>query len=618
MKLAGLAGQLRANWRPILAVHLFFTLLGVAVLTPLFGLLVRGVLSLSGTAAVADQDIAYMLLSPFGLAAGIALVAIFLGIAALELGALQVIAQGAVQHHAIPAVAAGRYALRKALPLLRLTLELILRVLAYLLPYLAAVAAVAWLLLTEHDINYYLSQRPVEFRYALFISGLLTLVLVWLLGRRLLGWSMVLPLVLFGATPPGDAFGESERVTTGEKTACLKLLLVWLALAALLALIPALFLGITTGWLLSAGIGHLPTLLVLMGCIALGWSLLNFLVAALTLAGFTLVIAALYRRLVPGQSQTAILEQLRIASVRRDGSLSLGAIAAIVIGLATVAVIAGILLLRQVQVQDDVLVVAHRGAAGAAPENTLASVRRALDDGADWVEIDVQETRDGHVVVVHDSDFMKLAGNPLKVWEGDLAEIRQIDVGSWFDPEFAGQKVPTLEEVLAAVRGRSRLVIELKYYGHDQQLEQRVVDIVESMGMADQVVVMSLKLPGIERLKALRPEWTAGLLAATALGDLTRLDLDFLAVNQKLATPAFIKRAHDSGKGVYVWTVDDGLSLSRWMSMGVDGVITNEPALAKDILAQRADLSSAERLLLSLITLFGKPELARQYRDNSP
>ena len=97
--------------------------------------------------------------------------------------------------------------------------------------------------------------------------------------------------------------------------------------------------------------------------------------------------------------------------------------------------------------------------------------------------------------------------------------------------------MPTLEEVLAAVRGRSRLVIELKYYGHDQQLEQRVVDIVESMDMADQVAIMSLKLSGIQKLQAIRPDWPAGLLAATAVGDLSRLDVDYLAVNQNMAEP---------------------------------------------------------------------------------
>ncbi len=618
MNLSLLIGQLRANWRPILAVHLFFTLLGVIILTPLFGLLVRGVLSLQGSAAVADQDIAFMLLSPLGLASGIGLVAVLLAIAGLELGALQVVAQGARQQVAVSPVAATRHSLRHALPLLRLTLGLTLRVLLYLLPYLALTGAVAWFLLTEHDINYYLSRRPAEFFYALAAAGILTLLLVWLLGRRLLGWSMVLPLVLFSDVSPEASFAESERITAGEKALCLRSLLLWLGLAALLAVIPALFLALTTRSIVGAGIEQLPTLMLLLGSTAIAWSLLNVLVAALNLAGFTLVVAALYERLGTAVPKTRIAGQLQTGAADSGSGPGARGIAAIMLGAAALAIVAGVLLLHRVKLDDEVLVVAHRGAAGAAPENTLAAVNRALDDGADWVEIDVQESRDGQVVVVHDSDFMKLAGNPLKVWEGDLSQIQQIDIGSWFDPRFATERVPTLADVLETVRGRAKLVIELKYYGHDERLEQRVVDIVEAAGMADDVVVMSLKLEGIQKLQALRPQWTAGLLAAKAVGDLTRLDIDFLAVNQGMARPAFIRRAHRAGKKVFVWTVNDGLSLSRWASMGVDGVITDEPALARDILAQREQLNSVERLLLSAALFFGKPGIARQYRDDSP
>ena len=112
---------------------------------------------------------------------------------------------------------------------------------------------------------------------------------------------------------------------------------------------------------------------------------------------------------------------------------------------------------------------------------------------------------------------MKLAGNPVKVWEADLATIQQIDIGSWFDPEFANERVPTLAQVLEEIKGRSKLVIELKYYGHDQQLEQRVIDLVEAAGMEQDIVIMSLKLEGIEKVQALRPDWTTGLLAATDL-----------------------------------------------------------------------------------------------------
>jgi len=614
MNFSMLISHLRNNWRPVVGTHLLFTLLGITLLTPLFGAALQLLVSLSGSAAVADQDIALLLISPLGMLSGVFMTALLLAIAGLELGALQTVARAAHRGLRITAIGATTYSLKRAADVLRLTLHLTLRILAYLLPYLAAVGAVAWYLLGDHDINYYLSKRPTDFYVALVIAGMFTLVLVWLLGRRLLRWCLILPLVLFGGIRPPGSFTASARLTAGRLGYCLRALLVWAVLALALAMVPALFLKLCMAALVGSGVQSLQQLVLLLGLAGVIWSVLGFLVAAFNLGLFTLVIGGLYE-----DTPEAVEDRDFARAVHRQGPrFGFAAVALIVAALAAAGLSGGLALLGGIGVADHSLVIAHRGAAGSAPENTLAAVERAISDGTDWVEIDVQETRDGHVVVVHDSDFMKLAGNPLKVWEGDLAEIRQIDVGSWFAPEFAGQKVPTLEEVLAAVRGRSRLVIELKYYGHDQQLEQRVVDIVESMGMADQVVVMSLKLPGIERLKALRPEWTAGLLAATALGDLTRLDVDFLAVNQKLATPAFIKRAHDSGKGVYVWTVDDGLSLSRWMSMGVDGVITNEPALAKDILAQRADLSSAERLLLSLITLFGKPELARQYRDNSP
>jgi glycerophosphoryl diester phosphodiesterase len=213
---------------------------------------------------------------------------------------------------------------------------------------------------------------------------------------------------------------------------------------------------------------------------------------------------------------------------------------------------------------------------------------------------------------------MKLAGNPLKVWNGDLVDIQQIDIGSWFGEEFSGQRVPTLAQVLEEVRGRARLVIELKYYGHAVNLEQRVIDLVESAGMENDVVLMSLKLSGVQKTKALRPDWTVGLLAATAVGDLTRLDVDFLAVSTSMAKRGFIRRAQRAGKPVFVWTVNDAVSLSSWMSQGVDGVITDEPALARQVLAQRAELSTGERLILRAATWFGVSPAPGNYRDESP
>jgi glycerophosphoryl diester phosphodiesterase len=610
--------QLRVYWRTYLVVHLLFSLLGAILLAPLSALLLRGLLALAGTPAVADQDIAFLLLSPLGMLGAIVLASVLLAIVALELGALQCVSLCACRAQPCAPLSALGFALARAPAVLRLTLGLSVRILAWVLPFAALIAAIAAFFLTEYDINFYLSQRPPAFYYALAISFPLIIALAWMLGRRLLQWSLALPLLLFCDVPAARVLAESRRITENRLQPLLKAFAGWLLLALTLSAISAIYLDLTLGGIASRpGLG-MRTLVVLMGFTAVSWVALNFLVVAMNMAGFTLVVQRQFDNFAGAISrEPEILQQLASGPVSR---FAVSPTALVLSGflVAGLAVGSGLMLLRKADITDDVLIVAHRGAAGAAPENTIAAVRRAIADGADWVEIDVQETRNGEVVVVHDSDFMKLAGDPIKVWDADLERIQQIDVGSWFNPSFSDQRVPTLARVLEEIRGKSKLVIELKYYGHDEALEQRVVDVVEAAGMAGDVVVMSLKLPGIEKLKALRPDWTAGLLAATAVGDLSRLNVDFLAVNAGMADPRFIRRARAAGKPVFVWTINDALSLSHWMSLGVDGVITDEPALAREVLAERAALSPAERLLLGAALFFGKPDVAANYRDNSP
>jgi len=152
--------------------------------------------------------------------------------------------------------------------------------------------------------------------------------------------------------------------------------------------------------------------------------------------------------------------------------------------------------------------------------------------------------------------------------------------------------------VLYRCKGRTRVNIELKYYGHDQRLEESVVEIVERAGMASDVVVMSLKQDGIRKIRELRPDWTIGLLLAKAAGDPTRVDADFLAVHTGLVTRRFIRAAHRAGKQVFVWTVNDPINMSRMIGRGVDGVITDDPALLNQVMERRAALSSPERLLI--------------------
>ena len=243
-------------------------------------------------------------------------------------------------------------------------------------------------------------------------------------------------------------------------------------------------------------------------------------------------------------------------------------------------------------------IIAHRGASGAAPENTLAAFERAIEDRADWIELDVQENADGTVIVAHDSDFMKLARNRLKVWDATDKQLQDVDIGSWFDPKFSDQRVPTLRQALDLAKGNIGVVIELKYYRHDQSLESRVVDVVEETGMASNVKIMSLKLAGLRKSIALRPEWPHGLLNTTSIGDLTRLEVNFLALNARAASYAMIRNAHKKGMKVYVWIINDSIQMSVMMSWGADSIITDEPALARQVLEIRETISPVGQLLI--------------------
>ncbi len=213
---------------------------------------------------------------------------------------------------------------------------------------------------------------------------------------------------------------------------------------------------------------------------------------------------------------------------------------------------------------------------------------------------------------------MKLAGVNRKIWDMSLMELKRVDIGSWFGEEFSTERIPTLGEVLEEVRGKALLLIELKYYGHDQHLEQGVVEVVEQAGMVEGVAFMSLKREGIEKLQKLRPEWRAGLLLSKTIGSLSSLEMDFIAVNMGTAGPGFIRKAHAGGKELFVWTVNDQVSMTRMMSLGVDGVITDEPKMARQVLADRLELNSIERLLLHAAVLFDQPIPSKEYRDQSP
>ena len=614
---ASALGNLRQSWQQILVTHFAFTALGLVLFAPLIGLIGRLLLKLSGQTALADQDIAYFLLSPLGMFALIAFSALLIGILAFEQAAMMRIAASVVRGQTVSTNDALRFTAAKVNRTFVFTLRLVVRVLLLTLPFLAVAAAIAFYLITDYDINYYLTEKPPEFLTAVVLIGMILITMSVILVRKLLGWSLALPLVLFTDILPEQSFSESTRIARGNRKLFLALLLSWGILAILLTSLVLGAIQLIGSWLVPSFTESISFLVMLLGGLSLAWMLGNFLITAFTSGSFAYLVMGLFDQYCTAQKNAFSDTDIKVSgnkglNISRRGLLSILVAGVIAAGLA------GAWLINGIQTKDTVTIVAHRGAAGKAPENTLAAIKQAIEDRTDWVEIDVQETADGEVVVMHDSDFMKLAGNKLKIWDATVPLLTDIDIGSWFEPAFSQERVPTLKQVLELSRGKAKVVIELKYYGHDENLEQRVVDIVEDADMVSETAIMSLKYGAVKKLRELRPDWKVGLLSATAIGDLTSLDADFLAVAMGMASAGFVRRSHAAGKKVYVWTVNDPVSMSRMISLGVDGIITDEPEMARQVLLERKNLSSAQRLLIHTALLFGQSITTREYRDESP
>ena len=392
----------------------------------------------------------------------------------------------------------------------------------------------------------------------------------------------------------------------GHRTRVVAWIIAWLLTTFLLSALATWMVTSLARLLVPRFMGSLGLLLLAVGITLLAWVGVNLVTNLLSTTSFAVVFFRLYADLAcPQGVDGSRLDAWETTTQRASFALSRRRFALAMVITFALATLIGILAIRSVRTVDDVEIIAHRGASAAAPENTMASIRQAVEEGADWTEIDVQETADGQVVVFHDSDFKKIADVDLKIWDATMEDLRNIDIGSSFAPEFKDQRVPTLAEVLAYCQGKIGVTIELKYYGHDQQLEQRVADIVERHGMQLDITIISLKQAGLNKMKQLRPAWRTGLLTAVAIGDLTQVEADFLAVNANIATRSFIYSSHKRDKQVLVWTVNDPISMSSMIGRGADGLITDKPGLARQVLEDRAKLSSVERLLIELAGLLG-------------
>lgn len=233
-------------------------------------------------------------------------------------------------------------------------------------------------------------------------------------------------------------------------------------------------------------------------------------------------------------------------------------------------------------------VMAHRGLSADAPENTLYAFSDAISVGADFIELDVQQTRDGVLVVMHDSNLKRTTGVNKNIWDVDYADIQNLDAGSWFDPAYANARIPTLEETLQFVDKRAKLNIEIKPTKHGTDtLEQDVAELITQYQYTDACYVTSFSYGSLKKVKEVNPEIRTGYLMSVAYGQFYSLKYaDAFSLNKVFVTSQVVNAAHQQGKQIFAWTVNSMSEVRSLCNLHVDSIITDDPVMVQNVISR--------------------------------
>lgn len=233
-------------------------------------------------------------------------------------------------------------------------------------------------------------------------------------------------------------------------------------------------------------------------------------------------------------------------------------------------------------------VMAHRGLSADAPENTLYAFSDAISVGADFIELDVQQTRDGVLVVMHDSNLKRTTGVNKDIWDVDYADIQNLDAGSWFDPAYANARIPTLEETLQFVDKRAKLNIEIKPTKHGSDtLEQDVAELITQYQYTDACYVTSFSYGSLKKVKEVNPEIRTGYLMSVAYGQFYSLKYaDAFSLNKVFVTSQVVNAAHQQGKQIFAWTVNSMSEVRSLCNLHVDSIITDDPVMVQNVISR--------------------------------
>lgn len=612
LSLRTLAREIRQDfgrsWEGLVAFELLFHAFKAWLWLPAIALVLSIIMAQTGNVAVGNTEILGFLLSPLGLCYAAAFACAAAALILLEEAGILAMVAVKEANHQVTVSRALVVSLRHVVRVAKLGSIKVVLLAMTLLPLLGIAALVYALLLTQHDIYFYWTMRPPRFWFAAGIGALIATVGGICLVVLYVWWSLALPILLFERQPASAALRLSRQRTRGQvkRIACLQL--GWIGfcfvLGVLLVLLYQWLAAAMVDWTGLSSMGAILFLLVLQGLLIAGLSFLA-----------TVGQVLLARRIYLARNRDLGIEAGTLLPAEK-GTLGEGPVVVSPWIRPLVWAAIGIVLLSPVVVgwnawhqvastRTLAQVTAHRGHDRLAPENTLSALRKGIESGADYVEIDVHLTSDGVLMLLHDRDLKRVTGDSRRLDQLTRAEVQQLDAGSWFSPEFKGERVPTLEEAIDVCRGHIRMNIEVKTFGPVGPVVTETVRVIHDQDFADQCIITSLSYRALQEVKRQDPTLLTGFIVAQSVGDIGRLDVNALSVRAEHLTDAMMLAAHQRGLDMLAWTVNDPQQMLELYYRGVDNLIVSDPELAVGVRDYWNNMSDAERLVVSTRILLG-------------
>lgn len=614
---SALLRTLRDHLRPLIAFHLFFTLLASALLLPVVTWVIRGLLAQLNRTVVTNDELISLLFSPLGLVGMlIGLGFTFLVIYWQQAGMLQVAVRPRDNHYRL-ALEALWLSTRRLPALAGLVILQVGTHLLLLAPFMAGLAWLYGFWLSGIDPYYLQRVRPPALWY--FVGCALPLIIAWIWAASwlYLRWLLALPFVALESCSPREALKRSVSLTRGWRRsigAAILLLLVLIISLPLLAtlLFDRLFTPLLW-WLPEHNAVLIPAMLTYL----LGYVLVTLAITFVGIATNALLSACLYMQLAHSEPGPA----------SPPPDTSAGHLAWVIE--LSVFIFAGLQawwILNSFEIRDNVAVIAHRGSSMVAPENTLAAIEQSLIDGANYIEIDVRLSSDQQVMLYHDRSLARLTGDNRDFGELTREQLNQYDVGSWFGDAFQDETIPGLDQALELVRGKAGLMIDIKPLpGQEQALANAVIDTLNAesdvryrcwatqqnpfggytaCGFPNALLEMRMATMSpalLKHIKAQAPGLRITLLAQLILpGTLNRRDFDALGLRHNRITEGEIQLARLYGYEIHAWTVNDRARMSTLIDLGVDAIITDYPDRLTELIQDRRELSDGALMLVKL------------------